>query len=125
MTFAVSRPCQSLTTLSITWQPCITLRQLLTHTAGFNLDGTTGYPAGSPLPTLVKSLNGAPHASAPCCRRVGTAARRSVALQTICLDEHFFYLRQINASLRFKVADGRCTGLIFRQNGEPMEAARE
>ena len=37
----------------------VTLRQLLSHTAGVNVDGFPGYAAGEPLPTLVQVLGGA------------------------------------------------------------------
>ena len=36
----------------------ITLRQLLTHTVGFTVQGFPGYAAGAPTPTLVQILNG-------------------------------------------------------------------
>jgi CubicO group peptidase (beta-lactamase class C family) len=36
----------------------ITLRELLTHTAGFTVHGFPGYAAGAPVPTLVQVLNG-------------------------------------------------------------------
>ncbi|WP_259772386.1 serine hydrolase domain-containing protein [Pseudoduganella armeniaca] len=37
----------------------VTLRQLLSHTAGTTVHGFAGYPAGSAVPTLVQLLNGA------------------------------------------------------------------
>lgn len=40
------------------WQPRITLRQLLSHTAGLNTGGSSGYPRDAELPTLVQILNG-------------------------------------------------------------------
>ncbi|MBD2533577.1 serine hydrolase [Nostoc flagelliforme FACHB-838] len=40
------------------WQPRITLRQLLSHTAGLTIHGFPGYPNSAPLPTLVQVLNG-------------------------------------------------------------------
>lgn len=36
----------------------VTLRELLTHTAGMTVHGFPGYAAGAPLPTLVQVLNG-------------------------------------------------------------------
>jgi CubicO group peptidase (beta-lactamase class C family) len=36
----------------------VTLRRVLSHTAGFNLSGFIGYPAGSPVPNLLEVLTG-------------------------------------------------------------------
>lgn len=36
----------------------VTLRELLTHTAGFTVHGFPGYAAGTPVPTLVQVLDG-------------------------------------------------------------------
>jgi CubicO group peptidase (beta-lactamase class C family) len=36
----------------------VTLRELLTHTAGLTVQGFPGYAAGAPIPTLVQILNG-------------------------------------------------------------------
>jgi CubicO group peptidase (beta-lactamase class C family) len=36
----------------------VTIRQLLTHTAGLTVHGFAGYAAGAPLPTLVQVLDG-------------------------------------------------------------------
>jgi CubicO group peptidase (beta-lactamase class C family) len=36
----------------------VTLRELLTHTAGFTVHGFPGYAVGEPVPTLVQVLNG-------------------------------------------------------------------
>src|ERR1700722_13425008 len=36
----------------------VTLRELLTHTAGFTVHGFPGYALGEPVPTLVQVLNG-------------------------------------------------------------------
>lgn len=36
----------------------VTLRELLTHTAGLTVHGFPGYAAGKPVPTLVQALNG-------------------------------------------------------------------
>jgi CubicO group peptidase (beta-lactamase class C family) len=36
----------------------VTLRELLSHTAGLTVHGFPGYPAGSPIPTLVQILDG-------------------------------------------------------------------
>ena len=41
----------------------VTLRELLTHTAGITVHGFPGYAAGAPVPSLVQVLNGAPPAN--------------------------------------------------------------
>jgi CubicO group peptidase (beta-lactamase class C family) len=43
---------------SLTQKTKVTLRELITHTAGMTVHGFPGYDAGSPLPTLVQILNG-------------------------------------------------------------------
>ena len=43
----------------------VTLRTLLTHTAGMTVHGFPGYAANSPLPTLVQILKGEPPANTP------------------------------------------------------------
>ncbi|WP_138501531.1 serine hydrolase domain-containing protein [Nostoc sp. PA-18-2419] len=45
------------------WQPRITLRQLLSHTAGLTVHGFPGYLNSDPLPTTVQILNGEPPAN--------------------------------------------------------------
>ena len=44
-------------------RPKVTLRGLLSHTAGMNIFGYPGYPVGSELPTLQQILNGKPPAT--------------------------------------------------------------
>jgi CubicO group peptidase (beta-lactamase class C family) len=45
------------------WQPRLTLRQLLSHTAGTTVHGFPGYPAAGPWPTVPQILQGLPPAS--------------------------------------------------------------
>jgi CubicO group peptidase (beta-lactamase class C family) len=45
------------------WQPRLTLRQLLSHTAGTTEHGFAGYPASGPWPALTDVLNGVPPAN--------------------------------------------------------------
>lgn len=47
------------------WQPRVTLRQLASHTAGLGTPGFSGYPAGTPLPSLVEVLAGTAPANSP------------------------------------------------------------
>ena len=55
-----------LPTSKFTEQKKVTLRELLSHTAGVAVHGFGGYPAGKPVPTLVQVLNGeSPANSAP------------------------------------------------------------
>lgn len=46
----------------------VTLRELLTHTAGLTVHGFPGYAAGDPVPDLIHVLNGAPPANTPAIR---------------------------------------------------------
>jgi CubicO group peptidase (beta-lactamase class C family) len=45
------------------WQPRITLRQLLTHSAGLTVHGFPGYGVEEPVPTVVDLLSGRPPAN--------------------------------------------------------------
>lgn len=45
------------------WQPRVSLRQLLSHTAGTTVHGFPGYPASGPWPTVPDVLRGAPPAN--------------------------------------------------------------
>jgi CubicO group peptidase (beta-lactamase class C family) len=47
------------------WQAVITLRELLSHSAGLTVHGFPGYHANEPLPTLPQILNGAAPANTP------------------------------------------------------------
>jgi CubicO group peptidase (beta-lactamase class C family) len=40
------------------WQPRVTVRQLLSHTAGLTVHGFPGYPPGQPVPSLLEVLDG-------------------------------------------------------------------
>jgi CubicO group peptidase (beta-lactamase class C family) len=62
------------------WQPRVTLRQLLSHSAGLTVHGFPGYGPGDPVPTLTQVLDGAPPANTPPVRVnliPGTQARYS------------------------------------------------
>lgn len=48
----------------------VTLRELLSHTAGTNVHGFEGYERGKPLPTLKEVLDGKPPANSPAIRVV-------------------------------------------------------
>lgn len=53
------------------WRARLTLRQLLSHTAGLTVHGFAGYPPGMPVPTLQQVLSGSPPAnSAPVVVRI-------------------------------------------------------
>ena len=45
------------------WQPRVSLRQLLSHTAGTTVHGFPGYPASGPFPTVAQILQGVPPAN--------------------------------------------------------------
>lgn len=47
------------------WQPSLTLRQLLAHTAGLSYTWYRGFARGAPTPTLVQVLDGQPPANTP------------------------------------------------------------
>jgi CubicO group peptidase (beta-lactamase class C family) len=45
------------------WQPHVTLRQILSHSAGLTVHGFPGYGVDEPLPTVLQVLNGSPPAN--------------------------------------------------------------
>ncbi|WP_158591581.1 serine hydrolase domain-containing protein [Deinococcus cavernae] len=53
----------------------VTLRQLLSHTAGIGVPGYLGYPAGQPVPRLLDVLRGAAPATSPAVRVERPAGR--------------------------------------------------
>src|SRR5690349_819662 len=52
------------------WQPRVTLRQLLGHTAGLTQNWFRGFRYGQPTPTLLQALDGLPPANTPRVRSV-------------------------------------------------------
>lgn len=54
----------------------VTLRGLLRHTAGLNLEGMNGYAAGAPLPTVPQILGGLPPANSEAVRVVAQPGSR-------------------------------------------------
>lgn len=63
-----------------TKQDKVTLRRLVSHTAGLTVHGFPGYAAGSPVPTVVQVLNGEPPANTAAVRvdlRPGSTYRYS------------------------------------------------
>jgi CubicO group peptidase (beta-lactamase class C family) len=54
----------------------VTLRRLLTHTAGLTVHGFPGYAVGKPIPTIPQVLNGLPPANTPAVRNDTTPGAR-------------------------------------------------
>jgi len=78
---------------SFTGKKAVTLRELLTHTAGMTVHGFPGYAEGAPVPALVQVLNGEKPANTPPIRvdtTPGTIWRYSgggyVVVQQVVLD---------------------------------------
>src|SRR5215216_637445 len=76
-----------------TWQPSLTLRQLLAHTAGLSYTWYRGFARGAPTPTLEQVLDGQPPANTPPVRVVllpGTQFRYSgshyAVIQQVMID---------------------------------------
>lgn len=59
----------------LTRATAVTLKQLLSHTAGTNVKSVPGYPAGAALPTLHQILDGKPPATSPPIRVEQTPGR--------------------------------------------------
>lgn len=54
----------------------VTLRRLLSHTAGFNINSFTGYAPGAPLPSLTQILAGTPPANSVPLRLIASPGRK-------------------------------------------------
>jgi CubicO group peptidase (beta-lactamase class C family) len=73
----------------------VTLRRLLSHTAGTTVHGFPGYPTGAPLPTLPQVLDGAAPANTPPVRvelLPGSAFRYSgggISITQLVLTDHY------------------------------------
>jgi CubicO group peptidase (beta-lactamase class C family) len=73
----------------------VTLRRLLSHTAGTTVHGFPGYPTGDPLPTLLQLLDGAAPANSPPVRvnaLPGSAFRYSgggISITQLVLTDHY------------------------------------
>lgn len=80
-------------TNSFTQRNIVTIRELLSHSAGATLPGVIGYSQGEPIPNLIQILNGEPPANTPPVhidRVPGTAFRYSgggyLILQQLLID---------------------------------------
>ena len=94
------------------WQPAITLRQLLGHTAGLVYNWYRGFRRGEPLPTLLQVLEGQPPANTPPVRAVlipGSQFRYS--------GSHYSVLQQLLIDVTGKPFPELMHELVF----EPLE----
>lgn len=55
----------------------VTMRRLLSHSAGINVHGFVGYDRDAPLPTLVQVLNGTPPANSPAIELTATPGSKT------------------------------------------------
>ncbi len=119
----------------------VTLRRIMSHSAGITVHGFPGYAAGEPVPSLVEVLNGAKPANTPAIRvdvTPGTIFRYSgggyTIMQLMMIDvtgltfpelmrqfvltkagmTHSTYEQPLPAALTGKAASG------YRQNGDPV-----
>ncbi|MBD0256647.1 MAG: beta-lactamase family protein [Cytophagales bacterium] len=75
------------------WQPRLTLRQLLTHSAGLTVHGFSGYAKGQNLPTTPQILNGESPANSPAVKvdllpgtRIRYSGGGTVVVQQVLVD---------------------------------------
>ncbi|HEX8529158.1 MAG TPA: serine hydrolase domain-containing protein, partial [Cytophagales bacterium] len=78
---------------AVDWQPRLTLRQLLTHSAGLTVHGFSGYKKGQSLPTVRQILNGESPANSPAVKvdllpgtRVRYSGGGTVVVQQVLVD---------------------------------------
>ena len=94
------------------WQPRVTLRQLLSHTAGLTSCWYPGYPRDATLPTLVETLGGLPPANTPAVRATmipGTQFRYS--------GSHYSVLQQVLADVTGRPLAALARDLVFAPLG--------
>ncbi len=111
---------------SLTAQQPVTVRELLTHTAGLTVHGFPGYAANEAVPTLLQVLNGADPANTPAIRvdtRPGTQWRYSgggyTVLQQLLIDVSGMPFPQL---LRQLVLDPM--GMTRSTYSQPLEPLR-
>ena len=94
------------------WQPRVTVRHLLGHTAGLTSNWYPGYRRGEPTPTLLQTLESAPPANTPTVRVVllpGTRFRYSGA--------HYSVLQQLLVDVAGAPFAELMRGLVFEPLG--------